>query len=684
MPRQDEPGGRRRPSRRREAPSAETDEQGTTPDHPIPWRIRGSLADRLEVALPVLGYVAATVSGLTTSSIGLLRQPLAGDVAGQLGTALPVRSDEWLTAAPIELATLANGSSMTTPLSNSPDLIYQVSSGSPFTSLLFADGNLLRLGHWLPDAMLFAAFRGFPWLLLMLTLPPLLRRMGATRSLSWLAVALCFLTPASAWWSFMPIRILAFAAAGSYVLVLARDRLTRRHLARGLLLSALAGLLLARLVTFYVPWSLTVGTPLVLATCAYLVWDGSRRRAALMAIGASAAVGVILLAAVFWEQWAALHAELNTVYPGQRRAGGAPMTPFALLGAPGLAGLKGAPPPVGTNQSEVSSAFLICGLVAAMLWPSVRRSLSTAHRAAYVALGGWVVLFVAWTTLSWGTIGEAIPGLNVVVPGRAAQTVGYPAAILMCLVVSAYSRTVVPGASPTDVGEHRRRALVIAAVAAGLTGYGVSSLRAVLPQLPYWQIWATVLLTGALVFVVVRYPRHWAPSVAVTLVALAISYNVNPVLFGLGEVRTSDAADRARHFRSEARAGDYRFAADSMFTDALLVANGVPMLNGYQVTGPIRDGWAEIDPQNQYEPIWNRGASYLLMSFDGAPGADPEVIEVQNDVIKIKTDPCWLAASSFDVERIVSGGPIKSPCARQVGEFTWYGAPQKVYALRER
>ena len=35
--------------------------------------------------------------------------------------------------------------------------------------------------------------------------------------MSWLGVVLVFLAPASLWWSFMPVRIMAFAAAGSYV-----------------------------------------------------------------------------------------------------------------------------------------------------------------------------------------------------------------------------------------------------------------------------------------------------------------------------------------------------------------------------------------------------------------------------------------------------------------------------------
>lgn len=641
------------------------------------WRIRGGLADRLEVVVPIAVYGAASLTGATTSSLGMLRANDVGDVAGQFGSALAVRSDEWLTAAPIELATLANGASMTNPLSQSPDLIYQVSSGHPFESLLFLDGNLLRLGPWLPDAMLFAAFRGFPWLLLALSLPPLLRRMGATRGLSWLATALCFLAPASLWWSFMPIRILGFAAAGSYLLMLARDRLHDRRNVTGLLLAALSGLLLARLVTFYVPWSLTVGLPLVAATGCYLLWDRRPRGSAWFAIGAGALFGAGLLALVFREQWAALHAELNTLYPGQRRLSGGAMPAHQLLGAPGLAGMDGESTVNTSNQSEISSAYLICGVVTAFLWPSVRRGLSSAQRAAIGALAVATLVWVAWCAITWGSWAASIPGLSAVVPQRAAQTVGYPATLLMCLVLAAHSRV----AQTTSGYPLRRLAAVAGLAAALLTGYGVSDLQRMLPGLGPWQLWASIAITGAAAFLLVRYPRHWAPVVAVCAVAAAVAVQVNPVIFGLGEVRNSPAADRARQFSAQAKAGGYRFATDSMLTNALLVANGVPMFNGYQVTGPVRAGWREVDPTGQYEAVWNRGASYLLVTFTEPPGAAPEVVELQGDIILIKTDPCWLARSSFDVARIIAGGKLDSPCARQIGQFEWAGGKQRVYAL---
>ena len=246
---------------------------------------------------------------------------------------------------PIELGVMAHGSSQHPLFSQQPDLIYQVSSGSVVESVLFLEGNLLRLGPWLPDAMLFAAFRGFSWLLLFLAMPALLRRLGANRPMAWLGTFLCFLAPASLWWSFMPIRILAFAAAGCLLLFLARDRLVAGRRVTGLLLAGLAGLCLARLVTYYVPWSVTIGVPLVVATGLFLLREREGRRAALTAIATGAGVGLLLLVGTFWENWPALHAELNTVYPGQRRATGMAQAPYQLFGAPGLSELEDDPDP---------------------------------------------------------------------------------------------------------------------------------------------------------------------------------------------------------------------------------------------------------------------------------------------------------------------------------------------------
>ncbi|HEY0888886.1 MAG TPA: hypothetical protein VGE38_04670 [Nocardioides sp.] len=623
---------------------------------------------------------------MTTSSLGMLRRSLTGPYEGMIGEPLAIRSDEWLTAAPIELATLANGSSMTSPLSNGPDLIYQVSSGSPLESLLFLEGNLLRLGEWLPDAMLFAAFRGYHWLLLALFLPPLLRRLGANRPMSWLAVVLCFLAPSAVWWSFMPIRILGLAAAGCYVVVLASERLVRRQWVRGFLLAALAGILLARLVTYYVPWSLTIGVPLVLATGLFLVRERAGRRSALLAVGVGATVALTLLIGVFWENWDALHAELNTVYPGQRRSTGTALPPYWLFGAPGLFELERFAALPGPNQSEVSTAYLLCGLVALLLWPAVRRTLPRREKAAIFGLALVTGCFVAWTIFNWGAVGRSLPGLSAIMPGRAAQTVGFAAAIAMCLVLSAWAKqpATAPAGKEEGVGDRRSsRALTVAVVAAVVTGYAVADLTRVIPELPLWQVWLATAVTAVLVWTFVRFPASWVPVALAATVSLAAHVDANPIMFGLGEVRTSAAADRAREFRAQEVASGTRMVTDNMAANALLVANGVPLLSGYQVTGPVAEQWEFVDPDRRYERVWNRGASYLLFAFDKPPGAPPEIIEAHNDVVRVHTDACWLASSPFRISRIVAEVPVRSACTTRVGKFTWNGVTQYVYRLAE-
>lgn len=638
-------------------------------------RWRGGWADRLELLGPLGVYAFVTLAGLTTSSVGLLSTAGTGGVAGQIGTPLRVRSDEWLTQAPIELAVLANGSSMHPPLSQAPDLIFQVSSGGPFESVLFLEGNLLRLGALLPDTMLFAAFRAFPWLLVALFLPPLLRRLGANRPLSWLAVVLCFLAPASLWWSFMPIRILGFAAAGCYLLFVARDRLgrtppDRRSRVLGLLQAALAGILLARLVSYYVPWSVTIGVPLVLATGVFLVREKELRRPALLAVGAGALVSLVVLGGTFWENAAALTAELDTVYPGLRRTTGAALTPYQLFGAPGLFGLADFPAPAVLNQSEISSAFLICAVWAAVLWGRARGTATPPQRAALLTLAIATTVVASWAMVSWGGLGSHLPLLSAVMPERAAQTAGFPATLLLCLVASRLE------------GDTRKLALAAALVTGAVTAYAVSDLQKAIPELVGWQVWLVVLLTAVLVWAVTRFPRHWAPVVAVLVVTGLAGLDSNPLLFGLGEIRDSPAARSAMRFQDRSEDEHVLFAADNWFTTAMLVANGVPSMTGYQVTGPDRDAWERIDPDGTAEEVWNRGSSYLLMTFDGPRDAPPVVAQGSSpDVIAVQADPCWLADSDFAVTHIVTSGAKAPRCGTLVDEFTWSGLTQYVYRL---
>ena len=638
----------------------------------LPGRLGGTLADRLEVLLPLLAYLLVVVSRASTSSLGIdvMRRDPDHPLGTTWGTPNLVRSDEWLTQTPIELNVLALGHSSHSPLAESADVIFQVSSGQPVESVFFFETTLLRLGPWLPDATLFAAWRALPFLVLALTLPPLLRRFGATRSMSWLAYALVVLAPTSLWWSFTPIRILMIASLGGFLLAAARDRWgeepRRRDIVTSLALAAAGGLVLARLGTYYVTECLTVGLPLVLAVAAWLVWSGPRRPG-LVLLATGAVTGAVFLGLVFWENSAALRAALDTVYPGQRRSTGQAMAPFHHLGTPGLVSLRDGAAPLIANASEIASAFSVCALWAAMLARRLTPAADAGQRAALWALAGSTAVWLTWSSVSWGTFGEHLPLFNLVPGPRAAQTVGYPAALVLCIVLSRIT--------PVEV----RGALPVAGACALATAYGVSSLQAALPAIGTLMIVVCGVLVGGLVLLV-TVRRSWVPVALVTAVLLVSGAFVNPITFGLGDLRESPAAGAARQVADRARADGTYVAADSPFVSALLFGNGVPTLTGYQSSGPDEDRWRLLDPDGRYEEEWNRGASFLHMTFNQPAGTGPAVTNPNPDIVSVSTDPCEVDPR-LGLGRVVSGGELPFPCLELESTFRWSGTKQYVYTV---
>ena len=91
--------------------SPESPESSVRDEQRRTWRILGIWPDRLEVLLPLLAYAVIALASLSTSSLGLLSVGGGGDGAEQWGSSLPIRSDEWLTQAPIDLSVLAHGTS---------------------------------------------------------------------------------------------------------------------------------------------------------------------------------------------------------------------------------------------------------------------------------------------------------------------------------------------------------------------------------------------------------------------------------------------------------------------------------------------------------------------------------------------------------------------------------------------
>jgi hypothetical protein len=636
-----------------------------------PARLPAQYVGRLGVVVPVLVYLVIVLTGASTSSLGIaqLREDPAAPLGSTWGEPRQIRSDEYLTLTTQELSVLAVGRATHSPLAEGPDMTFQVSSGQLFETILFGEYNLLRLGPHLPDVQLFAAVRAFPVLVLALALPPLLRRWGATTPLSWLGFGLALLAPTTAWWSLTPVRILAHASLGCLLLVLAHEQ-WQRHPARSrrLLAGALAavgGIVLARFATYYVPWYLTLGLPLVLATAAYLLREAPRR-AALTVLGIGAVAGGVVLGGTLAENMPAIRATLDTVYPGLRRLSGAAVSPYSLWGAPGLAPLQDGALPTVLNPSELASAYLFCGVWAVWLLRRGLPGVDPARRAAVWTLVATNGVWLLWCTTAWGALGEHVPILNRVDPLRAAQTVGYGAAMVLVLALSL--------AGPVT----RRQAVVPALLCAGITLFGLLDVRAVLPELTSWRVALVVVLLGVGVWAVSVRPTGPVVLLACLLLVLPVA-QVNPVTFGLGDLRASDAATSARRLADRAREADRVVASESRDTSAMLVANGVPSLTGWQISGPDVEAWEALDPGGAQEEAWNRGASYITMTFSKSGG--PAVVTAPyTDVIAVEANPCRLP-DELRVGWIVATSERDNSCLRLVREFTWGGAPQYLYSV---
>jgi hypothetical protein len=313
----------------------------------------------------------------------------------------------------------------------------------------------------------------------------------------------------------------------------------------------------------------------------------------------------------------------------------------------------------------------VCAFWAMVVWARAWAAATTAQRGAIATLAAFTGLWSAWSMFDWGVLGENIPVMAQIPAGRAAQTVGFSAALLAVLLLSRLT------------GDTARLAVAAAVTTGVVTAYGTSDARRALPDLQTWQVWLAVLAVSAVAYAVTRWPARSWPVLATLTICLAAGIDTNPVVRGVGELRSSPAADAARALTRRAEDDGTVVAGNSLAVNALLVANGAPMLTGNQVTGPVESEWEKIDPDREFENVWNRGASYLYLVLDGKREA-PWVEEAAFDVIVVHAHPCWLAASDLDVGYVVASAEVDSRCASPLRTFTWNGGLQYVYALRER
>lgn len=623
----------------------------------------------LRVAV-LLAYTVVVVLGVTTSSIGMghLRQDPENPLGTQLGESRFIRSDEYNVFSPIALSVMATGAAPTlSAMGARADLVHRFTSGGFFESVVFFDSGLLKLAGFLPDASVFAAHWWLPSLLLLLFLPIWFEQVGGTRRMGWLAAGLTILAPAVAWWSLMPVALIAYTLTGSSLMITCYRRLLCGRWITGVLAGVAGGILIAGMPSFYTPWSLVLGLPVLLASVLWILSRSGTWWSRIRPVALTGVTAAVFGAGLLLENAEGLNALFGTVYPGARRSTGEAQ-PFSLLfGAPLLSPLQDGAVPVQANASEVSMSFTVAFIWIAVL---ILAGLAPAFRRG---IAGWTVLvcalvWLAWAVADWGAFGAQIPLLNLVPAVRAAQVVGILGVIALCLFLSQCER-----------GKWSA-AVVAAAACSTVTVFAGFQLRTdYLPDLSRGAVlWAGAGVALA-VLALTRYPnRSWSIVLALALAAVPV-FRANPVVFGLGDLRESETAGELSVLGVQARSDGTYWASNSGAFDTVALANGVPLLSGLQRSGPDAGMWERLDPGRRAEDAWNRGGGYL--SFGWTPG-EPTVISTNGlDVTSVHSDPCVLASEIPELGNIASTAELSGPCLEPAGTLQWAGKQIYLYSV---
>jgi hypothetical protein len=635
------------------------------------WRDPAFLA----LAVPALVYVLLSLAGTTTSNIGVdaLRVDPAHPLGTEIGTPQNIRADEYRTDSPIALGWITTGGrGIDNPLNVAPNIFHQLPSG-PVSTVTFFDGTIARLGPWLPDAMLFAAKWWLPTLLLFLGMPSLFRSFTGRRRWGYLAAVLIFFAPTNAWWSGWPVNTLGFISASMALLLWSYALFSAGRRGPAVAAGLVSGVLMARYPTYYQPFAIVLGLPLLAATALHLLLSEGRTRTKLVALAVAGGTGALLAAGTMLESIDSVRVGLHTVYPGQRVSTGQHLPFWRLFGATDLSTLPGTQQQLtGTNASEVSSAFAVLFVVAVVLRCSGRwKGSRPAHAASWV-LFAFTTFWMAWCTIDFGSLGKHLPLVDLVPSMRDAQVVGLLGTLTFCLVASQWD----PARATA-----RRAAVASAVLVGGVSLYAGRELRTtVMPLLTDRTVLISSLVAAGVVFAVVRWPDRLPTVGALMLAAAAVTATVNPIEVGLADLRGSSTARYMTSEGVQARADRTVWATDTAELDSLLFATGVPSLTSRQQLGPNRSEWLKFDPGGLHEDLWNRGGTFPHFYWTGDSGIVWEGRGADNVVLHLS--PCTAATIEPRLTHVVSSQPLDLPCTTEERKIRWGGKREFVYDVR--
>lgn len=656
-------------------------------------RVTGASPLARYVTLILSVYAALVAAGVHGSSIGQLSGTSPPESGVLFGLPRPIRSDEYLRSAPSQIGSRrfvdrtveSPDSVMITPLdagySGSGLGVVLSPSPSDTTSvrtLLAQVTNLDRelISH-LPLIQEFTANWWKGTLYLFLGIAILFSGLGLSWKYSLAASLMIWFSPANQWWSLWPMEPFGTALLSVGLLNsafrLGSTELNGKlrsekflHIARTLVLFALAASLGVRLPTSYQPWSV----PIALVCVALLVgvvrsqsYSLGRLKWYLLSGGF---VGIIAFVPVVLRLRRSLDSITSTVYPGERRFSGLHGYPrwgsvlnWELQRAASAA----------VNQSELAIGHVI-------LIVPVIGVLAVGYRARNnklfwpLVLGtGALSAFYLWTLATWphwlsvGLFMDRFP------PDRILQIVGVIVPLLYVLAV-AFARS--GGVDP-------RNQNVLSSTLFGMVFVLVlqdgSSVRGLLPWVSVPALWWTSI--AAAVLVAWPFRRKFRRTSMIFLVAsiMLSGMFVNPLMRGLGVL---DKSESQTALKKAITLDDRRFAADSVVIDPVAVAAGMRTLSGNQGNGPNYAAYSLLDPPGLDVDKWNRAGSYVTFSW--SKSNEIEFSNPSQDMVQIKIDPCNPVLDRFDLAWVASSGDqVGYPCLKLVTMFPFNGLTIRLY-----
>jgi hypothetical protein len=608
-------------------------------------------------AAVLIALLVFTALGISGTSSPLLAKDAGSSDTVIVGLPRAIRSDEWIVHTPLVISQVENG------MPRYGDVGVGSHDMSVLSDLPVADWTrIFHPNHWAYGILPIDNAYAFDWwsvaaILLLGTYAFLLAVLG---SLRWAIVGALLLygSPFFHWWytgsAFGSIGLMAFAGA---CLLLAVTSSGRR-----LVVFALLGsfFLACFALTIYPPFQIPAGIGVGIVTAGAL-WPRWREglatpRSVVISGAIAGGVALVPIGAYLITRAPAMNAISQTVYPGARVVSGGELpwgqlfsSWFGLNFITNGSNLRGV---IFENESEGSS-FLLLGVMLLVALPLVWRfivPMGERLRGVIIATTVAMSLFLTHMFVGLPSIVAKLTFLSIVPERRALIGLGFASMVLVVAVGASLERSTVPTLARRLAG-----VVLVAASAAGVMGLA-QDFRAV--DAPVGNRMIAVALLAAVSTAALYF---WRPLVSVVLLAafgLLVALPVNPLINGLSQTRDSAVVSTARTIATEpGETGAW--VGETYVIASLLTTAGVQNLSGVNLY-PNVPAWQLIDPEHEYENVWNRYAQ-AVWAFDVSSKA-PVVRLVQPDMIEVTINPCDPVLDKFNVRHLVTSRRMQGSC----------------------